>query len=85
MVILVLTNWPDFKDHVDRWGYVTELAFRIDPTRVGEMRIRIAAGRYGLDLSLARNDPTLEEIEDYLKQHAAKSIEEAREVLAFFS
>ncbi|MHB1909713.1 MAG: hypothetical protein ACYCQJ_12730 [Nitrososphaerales archaeon] len=80
-----MSSWVDFKSHVDKWGYLGELVFRKDPVRNNEVRVRLAAGKYGLDLTLARNDPTLEEIEEYLKISGAKRIEEAREVLAFFS
>jgi hypothetical protein len=84
-MVLILSNWPDFKEHADKWGYLSELVFRVDPTRSNEIRIRVVAGKYGLDLTLPRNDPTLEEINDYLKQHAAKRLEEARDILAFFN
>jgi hypothetical protein len=85
-MVLVTRNWLDFKHHVDKWGYMSELVYRLDQAASpGEVRIRILAGRYGLDVTLPRNDPTFMEMEDYLKQNGAKRIEDARDVLAFFS
>jgi hypothetical protein len=84
-LVLVLSNWYDFKDHAVKYGYMSEIVFRKEETRTNEIRIRITAGKFGLDTTLPRNDPTLEEMQDFLTQNAAKRIEDARDILSFFS
>ncbi len=85
-MVLVLKDWPSFKEYIDKWGYLTELVYRVDPVHSEKgMRIRILGGRYGLDMVAAKEEPTLDEIQTFLDSRDAKRIEEVKEVEAFFS
>ena len=84
-MVLVLNAWSDFKDYLRKWGYLAELVYRIDPADSGATRIRVAAGRYGLDLRIEKGDPTLQEVKDFLVDNNGKRLGEAKDFLAFFS
>ncbi len=85
-MVLVVKDWPSFKEYIEKWGYLAELVYRVDPVH-GEkgMRIRVLGGRYGLDMVIEKDTPTLEEIETFLQSRDAKRVEEVKEVEAFFS
>ena len=84
-LVLVLEKWLDFRQHVDKWGYLADIVYRIEQLTEGLIRIRVTAGKFGFDERLERDDPMLEEITDFLKQHSAKRIDDARDILSFFS
>jgi hypothetical protein len=42
-------------------------------------------GRYGLDMMVGKDEPTLEEVQAFLDSKDAKKVEEVKEVEAFFS
>jgi hypothetical protein len=85
-MVLVLKDWPSFKEYIEKWGYLTELVYRVDPLRSEKgMRLRVIGGRYGLDMVVGKDEPTIEEIQVFLDSRDAKKVEEVKEVEAFFS
>jgi hypothetical protein len=85
-MVLVLKDWPSFKEYIEKWGYLTELVYRVDPVHAEKgMRLRVLGGRYGLDMLMGKDEPTLEEIQAFLDSKDAKKVEEVKEVEAFFS
>lgn len=47
--------------------------------------MRLFGGRYGVDVVLKRDDPTYQEILDFLEVNRAKRIEDVEDVLEFFA
>jgi hypothetical protein len=85
-MVLVLRDWPSFKEYIEKWGYLTELVYRVDPLHSEKgMRLRVLGGRYGLDMMVGKDEPTLEEVQAFLDSKDAKKVEEVKEVEAFFS
>jgi hypothetical protein len=81
----VISDWIYFREYVERWRYLLEAAYKIEEKMNGEVRVRIRAGRYGIDLSLRRDDPTLEEIKEFLSEIKAARITKEIPSEAFFS
>lgn len=85
-MVLILDSWIAFKEYVEKYDNFVEISYRLDPIFAApETRVRIAAGRYGLELTLRKDDPTLQEIREFLDTHDARKIVESNETAAFFS
>jgi len=85
-LVLVLESWIAFKEYVEKYDSFVEITYRMDPVYGSkETRVRIVAGRYGVELSLPKDDPTLQEIREFLEMHNARRIVETNETSAFFS
>ena len=85
-MVLVLKDWLPFKEYVEKWGYLTELVYRVDPVYAEKsVRLRILGGRYGLDLTVSKEEPTLNEIQTFLDSRDAKRVDRVKGPKAFFS
>ena len=82
-MVLILREWTSFKDYIERWSHIVELVYAVGPATEGT-RVRVLAGRYGLDVTLPKDDPTLQEITGFLQENGAKRIDTVKEVDAFF-
>lgn len=51
-MVLVVKDWPSFKEYIEKWGYLAELVYRVDPVHAEKgVRVRVLGGRYGLDMN----------------------------------
>ena len=82
-MVLIIKDWPGFKEYMVSWGHLAEMVYRIEPVREQSTRIRIMGGRYGLDLSLQNDEPTLQEIKVFLDEHHAKRVQDVQELDRF--
>ena len=82
-LVLILRDWTAFKEYMERWEYMAEVVYRVDPSSDGGMRVRAIAGRYGVDMTMRKDDPTYGEVLDVLSK--AKRIQGAKDPSVFLS
>jgi len=84
-LVILLESWTIFREYVERWPLV-ELIYSIEEADRDKTRVKIVAGRYGVDLTLARADPLLGQVMEFLEEKSAKrSVEVVQDVETFFS
>jgi len=83
MMVLVLKNFEDFMDAVDRFGVRALILFRKNEAG-DEIEYYIVSGKVGCRVSVKKGSDTQERIEKWLKKVDAKEVVEAVPLELFF-
>ena len=71
-MVLVLKKWEDLQDYVEQFPRA-EVLYKIDMVN-GKVRIRVMAGRVGLDEFFDEDNPELKGILEILKRVSGKEV-----------
>ncbi len=83
--MILLDSWNIFREYVERWPF-SEILYHVDELDNERTRVRVVAGRYGIDLALSNNDDLLDEVLDFLKEKSGKrTLEVVKDIETFFS
>ena len=83
-MVILLENWKTFREYLEKWP-LAELIYNVE---VGKerARVRIVAGRYGVDLTFQGDDPSFREILEFLRRKSAKrTVQVIQDAETFFS
>lgn len=82
-MVLLVRDWEDLREYIHRYPQC-ELIYKVDTVGEDEVRIRVWAGRLGIDLRMKEADPIISGILRFLDEHDAKPITEQRNDNVFF-
>lgn len=84
-MVILLENWHVFKEYVERWP-LAEVMYHVSECGKGKVRVRVVAGRYGVDLTLPEHDELLQQVLEFLKEkYAKKALEVVQDIETFLS
>jgi len=76
-MVLVLQNWDDLRDYIERFGPIMEIAYRVE-----SFGLTIKAGSYGCKVRTGEKE--IHEILGYLKDKGGREVVRSQEDGFFF-
>ena len=77
MLVLILQNWDDLRDYIEKLGPMMEIAYKLEPRG-----IKVMAGRFGCNVKTSGTE--LGEIVSYLQNRNAREVTRGMDDRLFF-